>query len=67
MIRGFFGVASQEIFGGNLVLDVASQEIICNSGRQQIKSLTKISTENALEYLASGKVFNMDRLTGSKS
>ena len=31
------------------------QEIICNSGRQQTKSLTKISTENALEYLAFGK------------
>ena len=41
------------------------QEIICNSGRQQIKFLTKISTDNALEYLASGKNFNEDRLTGS--
>ena len=39
------------------------QEIICNSGRQQTKSLTKISTENALEYLAFGKNFNGDRLT----
>ena len=29
--------------------------------------LTKISTKNALEYLASGKSFIMDRLTGSKS
>ena len=27
----------------------------------------KISTENALEYLASEKDFIMDRLTGSKS
>ena len=41
------------------------QEIICNSGRQQIKFLTKIATDNALEYLASGKNFNEDRLTGS--
>ena len=38
-----------------------------HSGRQQIKSLTKILTENALEYLASGKGFYGDRLTGSKS
>ena len=38
------------------------QEIICNSGRQQTKSLTKISTENALEYLASGTNFYGDRL-----
>ena len=29
--------------------------------------LTKISTENALEYLAFGEEFIMDRLTGSKS
>ena len=29
------------------------------------ESLTKISTDNALEYLASGKNFNEDRLTGS--
>ena len=40
-----------------------TQEIICNSGRQQTKSLTNISTENALEYLAFGKNFNGDRLT----
>ena len=44
-------------------MGVASQEIICNSGRQQTKSLTKISTENALEYLAFGDEFIMDRLT----
>ena len=54
---------AQEICGGNLVYEVASQEIICNSGRQQTKSLTNISTENALEYLAFGKNFNGDRLT----
>ena len=41
---------------------VASQEIICNSGRQQTKSLTKILDENALEYLASRKGFILDRL-----
>ena len=41
---------------------VASQEIICNSGRQQTKSLTKILDENALEYLASEKGFILDRL-----
>ena len=47
----------------NGIFWVASQEIICNSGRQQTKSLTKILDENALEYLASGKNFNGDRLT----
>ena len=41
---------------------VASQEIICHSGRQQTKSLTKILDENALEYLASRKGFILDRL-----
>ena len=45
---------------------VASQEIICNSGRQQTKSLTKIPNQNALEFLASGKDFVMDRLTARK-
>ena len=46
----------------NGIFLVASQEIICNSGRQQTKSLTKILDENALEYLASGKGFILDRL-----
>ena len=46
----------------NGIFWVASQEIICNSGRQQTKSLTKILDENALEYLASGKGFILDRL-----
>ena len=46
----------------NGIFLVASQEIICNSGRQQTKSLTKILEENALEYLASRKGFILDRL-----
>ena len=46
----------------NGIFLVASQEIICNSGRQQTKSLTKILDENALECLASGKGFILDRL-----
>ena len=46
----------------NGIFLVASQEIICNSGRQQTKSLTKILDENALEYLASEKGFILDRL-----
>ena len=46
----------------NGILLVASQEIICNSWRQHTKSLTKILDENALEYLASGKGFILDRL-----
>ena len=33
----------------------------------EIKSLTKILDQNALEFLAFGKGFIMDRLTGSKS
>ena len=48
-------------------LGVASQEIICNSGRQQTKSLTNISTENALEYLAFGKGFVMDRIGDARN
>ena len=46
----------------NGIFWVASQEIICNSGRQQTKSLTKILDENVLEYLASEKGFILDRL-----
>ena len=46
----------------NGIFLVASQEIICNSGRQQTKSLTKILDENSLEYLASGEGFILDRL-----
>ena len=42
-------------------------EIICNSGRQQIKSLTKILDENAQQYVASGEDLIGDRLTGSTS
>ena len=68
MLYGWFLVArAQEIFCGNLFLDVASQEIIYHSKWIKTKSLTKISTENALEYLASGKGFVLDRLTGSTS
>ena len=33
----------------------------------KIKSLTKIFDQNALEFLAFGENFIMDRLTGSKS
>ena len=46
----------------NGIFLVASKEIICNSGRQQTKSLTKILEENALEYLAPEKGFILDRL-----
>ena len=51
----------------NGIFLVASQEIICNSGRQQTKSLTNISTENALEYLAFGKGFVMDRIGDARN
>ena len=39
----------------NGIFLVASQEVICNSGRRQTQSLTKILDANALEYLASRK------------
>ena len=42
-------------------------EIICNSGRQQTKSLTKIPNQNALEFLASGKDFVMDRIGDARN
>ena len=63
-LNGYFGVAqAQEILEEIFFKIGRGPEIICNSGRQQTKSLTKISTENALEYLAFGKNFNGDRLT----
>ena len=51
--------------GGNLLWDVASQEInhrILDGIYTETKSLKKILTENTLEYLASGKGFYGDRL-----
>ena len=67
MIRGFFlgSLKARNLLGKSCLRCCLRQEIICNSGRQQIKSLRKISIDNALEYLASGKNFNEDRLTGS--
>ena len=54
---------ARNLLGKSCLRCCLRQEIICNSGRQQTKSLTKISTENALEYLAFGDEFIMDRLT----
>ena len=64
VIRGFFlgSLKARNLLGKSCLRCCLRQEIICNSGRQQTKSLTKISTENALEYLASGKGFILDRL-----
>ena len=43
------------------------QKSIYHSGRQLIKSLTKILTENALEYLAFGDEFIMDRIGDARN
>ena len=58
----FGGVASQEIFGGNLCWDVASQEIMWIYGLSPNIIFNKNPNQNALEYLAFGKDFIMDRL-----
>ena len=63
----FLGVASQEIFGGNLFKEVAYARNNLKFREAANKIFKKISTENALEYLASGRGFYGDRLTGSKS
>ena len=64
----FFGVASQEIFGGNLFKEVAYARNNLKFREAANKIFNeKISTENALEYLAFGEGFYGDRLTGSKS
>ena len=64
VIRGFFlgSLKAINLLGKSCLRCCLRQEIICNSGRQQIKSLTKISTQNALEYLAFGDEFIMDRI-----
>ena len=63
-------------FGGSLRLEILeeiflkmllTQEIIYHSKWIKTKSLTKIIDQNALEYLAFGENFIMDRLTGSTS
>ena len=61
----FLGVASQEIFGGNLFKEVAYARNNLKFREAANKIFKKISTENALEFLASGKDLIGDRLTGS--
>ena len=58
----FLGVASQEIFGGNLFKEVAYARNNLKFREAANKIFKKISTENALEFLAFGKGFIMDRL-----
>ena len=53
---------AQEFFGGNLVEEVASQEIIYHSASTNI-IFKENPDQNALEYLAFGENFIMDRLT----
>ena len=58
-----FGVAWRlEIFGGNLFKEVAYARNNLKFREEANKIFKKISTENALEYLAFGKDFIMDRL-----
>ena len=64
ILDGYFwgSLKARNLWGKSLMKYGLWPEIICNSGRQQIKSLTKILDQNALEFLASGKQFIMDRL-----
>ena len=58
-----WGCASaRNLWGKSLINMAYGQKSICHSGRLKTKSLTKILTENALEYIAFGKDFIMDRL-----
>ena len=59
----FWGLLRKKSLGEILFKMLLRKKYNHHSGRQQIKSLTKILTENALEYLASGKGFYGDRLT----
>ena len=63
----FFGVASQEIFGGNLFKEVAYARNNLKFREAANKIFKKISTENALEYLASGKGFILDRIGDARN
>ena len=58
----FLGVASQENFGGNLFKEVAYARNNLKFRETANKIFKKISTENALEYLASGEDLIGDRL-----
>ena len=63
----FLGVASQEIFGGNLFKEVAYARNNLKFREAANKIFKKISTENALEYLALGKGFVMDRIGDARN
>ena len=58
-----WGCLRQEIFGGNLLKDVASQEILWIRSLSPNKIFKENPKQNALEYLAFGEGFIMDRLT----
>ena len=58
----FLGVASQDIFGGNLFKEVAYARNNLKFRETANKIFKKISTENALEYLATGEDLIGDRL-----
>ena len=58
----FFSCLRQEIFGGNLYKEVAYARNNLKFREAANKIFKKISTENALEFLASGKDFILDRL-----
>ena len=64
MLNGiiFLVARAQEIFGGNLLWDVASQEILWIRSLSSNKIFNENPDENTLEYLAFGKGFIMDRI-----
>ena len=63
MLNGyFFGCLRQEIFGGNLFKMLLRKKYCGFAVYLQIKSLTKIIDQNALEFLAFGEGFILDRI-----
>ena len=63
-----FGVAWRlEIFGGNLFKEVAYARNNLKFREAANKIFKKISTENALEFLASGEGFILDRIGDARN
>ena len=63
--RNIFSCLKARNLCGNLLLDVASQEIYPITW--ELKSLNKNPKQNALEYLASGKGFLGDRIGDARN
>ena len=63
----FWGSLKARCFGGNLFKEVAYARNNLKFREAANKIFKKISTENALEYLASGKGFILDRIGDARN